>query len=109
MENKQTAVEKFIEQLEEQGESWENVSIGRIQISIKVEDYLDLIKQAKTMEKSQMINFTDDYVDNCVIPNENMAIPTKMDVPEYYEEVYGNEDDLPDWDVTLNDGLTDEE
>jgi F0F1-type ATP synthase gamma subunit len=52
---KQTAVEKFIKQLEEQGESWENVSIGRIQISIKVEDYLNLIKQAKEMEKEQII------------------------------------------------------
>jgi hypothetical protein len=28
---------------------------------------------------------------------------------EMYEETYGNEDDLPYWDVTLNDGLTDEE
>ena len=50
----QTAVELFIEQLEAQGESWENVSIGRIQISIKVEDYLKLIDQAKEMEKQQM-------------------------------------------------------
>jgi hypothetical protein len=48
-----TAVELFIEQLEAQGESWENVSIGRIQISIKVEDYLKLIEQAKEMEKEQ--------------------------------------------------------
>jgi len=53
---KQTAVEKFIQQIEEQGESWENVSIGRIQISIKVEDYLDLIEQAKEMEKEQKAN-----------------------------------------------------
>jgi hypothetical protein len=53
---KQTAVEKFIQQIEEQGESWENVSIGRIQISIKVEDYLDLIEQAKEMEKQQIID-----------------------------------------------------
>ena len=49
-----TAVELFIEQLEAQGESWENVSIGRIQISIKVEDYLKLIEQAKEMEKEQI-------------------------------------------------------
>jgi hypothetical protein len=48
-----TAVELFIEQLEVQGESWENVSIGRIQISIKVEDYLKLKEQAKEMEKEQ--------------------------------------------------------
>jgi hypothetical protein len=50
-----TAVELFIEQLEAQGESWENVSIGRIQISIKVEDYLKLIEQAKEMEKKQIV------------------------------------------------------
>jgi hypothetical protein len=49
-----TAVEKFIEQLEAKGESWENVSIGRIQISINVEDYLKLIEQAKEMEKEQI-------------------------------------------------------
>ena len=53
---KQSAVEKFIQQLEEQGGSWENVSIGKIQISIKVEDYLDLIEQAKEMEKQQIID-----------------------------------------------------
>jgi predicted nucleotidyltransferase len=51
-----TAVELFIEQLEAQGESWENVSIGRIQISIKVEDYLKLKEQAKEIEKEQMLN-----------------------------------------------------
>ena len=49
-----TAVEKFIEQLEDQGDSWENVSIGRIQISIKVEDYLKLKEQAKEMEREQI-------------------------------------------------------
>jgi hypothetical protein len=49
-----TAVEKFIEQLEDQGDSWENVSIGRIQISIKVEDYLKIKEQAKEMEKEQI-------------------------------------------------------
>lgn len=56
MEKKQTAVEFLIDQLESKGESWENVSIGRIQISIKVEDYLELQKQAKEMEKEQIID-----------------------------------------------------
>jgi hypothetical protein len=54
---KQTAVEQFIEQLEKQGDSWENVSMGTINISIKVEDYLQLKKQAKEMENEQMINY----------------------------------------------------
>jgi cytochrome c553 len=50
---KQTAVEQFIEQLEQQGNSWENASIGRMNISIKIEDYLKLIEQAKEMEKQE--------------------------------------------------------
>jgi len=45
-------------------------------------------EQAKAMHKEEMINFTDNYVDNCVIPNENMAIPTIKDVPQYYIETY---------------------
>ena len=53
---KKTAVEQFIEQLEIQGDSWENVSIGRIQISIKVEDYLELQRQAKEIEKEQIMD-----------------------------------------------------
>jgi hypothetical protein len=50
-----TAVEQFIEQLEQQGNSWENASIGRMNISIKIEDYLKLIEQAKEMEKYNAI------------------------------------------------------
>ena len=75
---KQTAVEKFIQQLEEQGESWENVSIGRIQISIKVEDYLDLIEQAKEMEKQQII---DAY-------NNGQQIPPFEYAEQYYKETF---------------------
>ena len=66
---------------------YDEEGFGHVSVSI-----LD-IEQAKEMEKSQMINFADDYVDNCVIPNENMAIPTKMDVPEYYNETYGKQTD----------------
>ena len=49
----------------------------------------EVIEQAKAMEKEQIIEFADNYVDNCVIPNENMAIPTIMDVPQYYNKTYG--------------------
>ena len=56
-------------------------------------DLLEVVQmsfeQAKEMEKEQMVNFTDNYVDNCVIPNENMAIPTIMDMPNYYSKKYG--------------------
>jgi hypothetical protein len=47
-------------------------------------------EKAKIMEKQQIIFFTDNYVDNCVIPNENMAIPTIMDVPQYYNKTFKN-------------------
>lgn len=52
----------------------------------------NIINQAKEMEKQQIIYFTDDYVDNCVIPNENMAIPTKMDVPSYFKEKFSQQE-----------------
>jgi len=51
--NKQTAVQWLIEQLEQKGDAWENVSIRRIQISVDVSEYLDLKRQAKEMEKEQ--------------------------------------------------------
>ncbi len=80
---KQTAVEKFIQQLEEQGESWENVSIGRIQISIKVEDYFNLIEQAKEMEKQQYIDAYDNsYKDRYYYNPKNGK--------QYYNETFKN-------------------
>ena len=54
-----------------------------------VKNYDNLIEQAKAMHKEEMIEFADNYVDNYVVPNENMAIPTIMDVPQYYNETYG--------------------
>lgn len=72
--SKQTAVEWLVEQFKKKG------YIGR-------QDEL----QAKAMEREHMIEFTDNYVDNCVFPNENNAIPTTMDVPHYYDVTYGKE------------------
>ena len=54
--NKMTAVQWFIEQLEQKGDAWENVSIRRVQISIDTSDYLKLIRQAKQMEKEQIMD-----------------------------------------------------
>jgi len=54
--NKMTAVQWFIEQLEQKGDAWENVSIRRVQISIDTSDYLELIRQAKEMEKEQIMD-----------------------------------------------------
>ena len=81
----QTAVELFIEQLEAQGESWENASIGRIQISIKVEDYLKLIDQAEKMEKQQIM---DAHLTGLIHPLEMEA--TKQ-AEQYYNETFKSE------------------
>jgi hypothetical protein len=52
-----TTVERFIEQLEEQGNAWENVSMGTINISINVDEYLKLKEQAKVMEEQEKVEF----------------------------------------------------
>jgi hypothetical protein len=89
-----TAVELFIEQLEAQGESWENVSIGRIQISIKVEDYLKLIQQAKEMEKERVIDFAKKFSDfNGLTFNEKEVSKEYLEklYDEYYNETFKSE------------------
>ena len=52
----QTAVEWFIDQLEEKGDAWENVSIRRVQISIDVSEYMELKTKAKAMHKTEHFN-----------------------------------------------------
>lgn len=59
----QTAVEQFIEQLEKQGDSWENVSMKTINISINLDDYLKLKEQAKEMQDEQMQLTWDNAID----------------------------------------------
>lgn len=51
--NKQSSVEWFIDQLEEKGDAWENVSIRRVQISIDVSEYMELKTKAKAMHKDE--------------------------------------------------------
>jgi c-di-AMP phosphodiesterase-like protein len=80
--NKMTAVEWVLQYLN-------NVKPNEF---CSIEKIKELLEQAKEMEKQQMIDFADNYVDNCVLPNENMAIPTIMDVPNYYNEQYGGKD-----------------
>jgi hypothetical protein len=80
--NKMTAVEWVLQYLN-------NVKPNEF---CSIEKIKELLEQAKEMEKQQMIDFADNYVDNCVLPNENMAILTLMDVPNYYNEQYGGKD-----------------
>jgi hypothetical protein len=79
-----TAVEQFIEQLEQQGNSWENASIGRMNISIKIEDYLKLIEQAKEMEKENLYNF---YIQGGI----DCATQADRTVEDFYNETFKSE------------------
>ena len=87
----QTAVEQFIEQLEKQGESWENVSMGTINISIKVDDYLKLKTQAKEMEKQQIIDaYERKHNDNSQLVRISLIHQTSVG-EQYYNETFKSE------------------
>jgi hypothetical protein len=87
MENKQTAIEWFINELESKGDAWENTSIERIQISIKVSDYLELKKQALDINKEQI-------VESHLVGQEVMALyattgKSSQTSIQYYNQIYG--------------------
>jgi hypothetical protein len=70
----QTAVEWFINEIESKGDASENASIRRLQISIDISDYLELKRQAKQMEKEQIMRAYD---------------KVSMSTPEqYYNQTY---------------------
>jgi len=79
--NKMTAVQWFIEQLEEKGVAYENVSFRKIQISIDTSDYLELKRQAKQMGKEQI----KDAVQSCNF----IGGATDIEAEDYYNETYG--------------------
>jgi hypothetical protein len=85
-----TAVEQFIEQLEKQGDSWENVSIGRVQISIKVEDYLKLKEQAKAMGKEQIEKAFEEGIEEMInrINSHTMCKHTDVSAEQYYNQTF---------------------
>jgi len=86
--NKMTAVEWFIEQLEQKGDASENVSIRRIQISIDVSDYLELKRQAKQMEKEQIMDASGSGWSDGVLYS-NGEIWNYQSPEHYYTETYG--------------------
>jgi hypothetical protein len=79
-----TAVEQFIEKLEDQ-ELWQNMSMQTINISIKIEDYLKLIEQAKQMEKKQI----EDAYENGV--KETNSRCEYQHGEQYYNETFKSE------------------
>ena len=81
----QTAVDWLIEELENKGDAWENVSIRRLQISIDVSEYLDLKRKAKKMEKEQI----EDAFYQCGKDNFEHIKVINRSAKEYYEQTYG--------------------
>ena len=67
---KQTAVKWLIDQLEKKGDASVNMSIGRMQISIIEEDYINLLEQAKEMERDEIVKA---YTDTLPFTPENIA------------------------------------
>lgn len=77
----QTAVEWFIEQLEEKGDLRETTSIRNIQLNIDTTEYLDLKRQAKEMEKEQK-----KFMFNC---GRQYQLTGEGTFTEVYNETYG--------------------
>ena len=82
MEKKQSSIDWLIEQLEEKGRAWENVSIGRLNISIVVSDYMELKHQAKAMHKEEI----EDAYDMGYLDYQNLTYDSAQ---EYYTKTFG--------------------
>ena len=87
---KQTAIEWLLEQLEEKGDLRETKSIGNIQLNFDVSEYIELKKQAKEMEKEQIMK---SYSDALAIGIENgkkgVSFFEVANCVKYYNENYG--------------------
>ena len=79
----QTAVELFIEELEEKGKAYEeNLVVRTINICIDVSDYMALKVQAKEMEKERIETaFNSGY--------NNGGLDTCLTPKQYYNKTYG--------------------
>jgi hypothetical protein len=70
----------------------------------------DILEQAKEMEKEQMIKFAFDVyydISNKMKVPFNLISENRLHSEYYYNQTFNNEE-LSDWDTTLNDGLEDE-
>ena len=70
----------------------------------------EVIEKAKAMEKEQMIKFAFDVyydISNKMKVPFNLISENRLHAEQYYDQTFNNEE-LSDWDTTLNDGLEDE-
>ena len=85
----QTAVEWFIDKLEQEGNVQEGESpmlkLKMLTITISVSDYLDIKREAKEMQKEQTINFSKHCLDRAL----DLDIRTAYsEVERYYTKKY---------------------
>jgi hypothetical protein len=85
-DKKQTALEKFIEKLEELGDLRDCTSIGVIQLNIYKNEYIELKRQAKEMEKEQQKNT---WEDSRLEDKGDNYIGKQKSFEDYYNETYG--------------------
>jgi hypothetical protein len=83
---KQTAVEWLVDQLYEQVFRIDHVE-RRINISISFEDMMTLKKEAKEMDKEQIIEFANSFYDNCGLQYGGLEKSSE----QYYKETYGDD------------------
>jgi hypothetical protein len=81
----QTALEWFIEQLEEKGDLRETPSIRNIQLNIDTSDYMELKQKAKEMGKEQAIRFALCYA----FGQYNVSEDVKTHIEKFYQQNYG--------------------
>ena len=88
----QTAVEWFIEQLEEKGYLTEISEIRLVEINIDTSEYLDLKRQAKAMEKEQIIDADlNGTIRTAKGANSDVSVRRVKELGEqYYNETYKN-------------------
>jgi hypothetical protein len=85
MEKKKSSIDWLIEQLEEKGRAWENVSIRRLNISIDVSDYLKLKHQANAMHKEEIVeSYREGRSDQ-----QSKEIFYHRNSEQYYNETFG--------------------
>lgn len=92
MKKKQSSIDWLIEQLEEKGRAWENVSIRRLNISIDVSDYLKLKHQAKAMHKDEVESAWINGMRGQMIAPFGMN-RYKPEAQEYYIETFGGDNE----------------
>lgn len=86
MNNKQSSIELFIEQLEEKGKAYEEtVGVRTVNICIDVSDYMELKQQARAMHKKEMVDFTTDWHHNGLL---SLGVLVSTSVEEHYNKTF---------------------